>query len=80
MTHGNDPDKAGEKLKAYLQVLNREMLNREYIAGDYSLADITYIPFFVRRERYRAIIDESLPHLKGWMDRLLSRALVRATP
>jgi glutathione S-transferase len=56
------------------------MRAREYIVDDYSLADITYIPFFVRRERYKARIDDSLPHLKAWMDRLLSRPLVRATP
>jgi len=80
VVHGNNPDKAGEKLKEHLNTLNREMLHREYISGDYSLADITYIPFFVRRERYKVSIDESLPQLKGWMDRLLNRAVVRSTP
>ena len=80
VVHGNNPDKAGEKLKEHLNTLNREMLHREYISGDYSLADITYIPFFVRRERYKVSIDESLPQLKGWMDRPLNRAVVRSTP
>ncbi len=80
VVHGNDPEKAGAKLREYLNTLNQEMRGREYIAGDYSLGDITYIPFFVRRERYKVSIDESLPELKGWMDRLLDRAVVRATP
>jgi GSH-dependent disulfide-bond oxidoreductase len=56
------------------------MQGREYIADEYSLADITYIPFFVRRERYQATIGGDLPHLKAWMERLLERPAVRATP
>jgi GST-like protein len=54
--------------------------DREYIAGNYSLADITYIPFFTRLERYQAIIDDKVPHVKAWMERLLARPAVRATP
>ncbi|HEU4344449.1 MAG TPA: glutathione S-transferase family protein, partial [Candidatus Binatia bacterium] len=80
MAHDYEVEKSAEELKQYLQVLNREMQGREYIAGDYSLADITYIPFFVRKERYKATIDNDLPHLKGWMDRLLARPVVRSTP
>jgi glutathione S-transferase len=56
------------------------MQGREYLVDQYSLADITYIPFFVRRARYKAVIDDTLPHVKAWMDRLLARPVVRATP
>jgi glutathione S-transferase len=56
------------------------MRGREYIAGDYSLADITYIPFFTRLDRYQATIDDSVPNVKAWMERLLARPAVRATP
>ncbi len=80
IAHGYEVEKSGEELKQYLDTLNREMRGREYIADDYTLADITYIPFFVRRERYKATIDDNLPHLKAWMDRLLARPVVRATP
>ena len=80
VAHSYEVEKSSEQLKRYLATLNEEMRDREYIAGDYSLADITYIPFFVRRERYKATIDDSLPHLKAWMDRLLARPAVRATP
>ncbi len=78
--HGNEPEKAKEKLKEYLLTLDREMASRDYIAGDYSLADITYIPFFARLERYGVSIDGTLPHLKAWIDRLFSRPAVRSTP
>ncbi|MFQ5904088.1 MAG: glutathione S-transferase family protein [Candidatus Binatia bacterium] len=77
--HGNEPEKAREKLREYLNTLDQEMAKREYIAGNYSLADITYIPFFVRQERYGISFDNNLPHLKAWMDRLLARPGVSST-
>jgi glutathione S-transferase len=80
IAHDYEVEKSSQELRQYLETLNREMRGREYIVEDYSLADITYIPFFVRRERYKATIDDSLPYLKAWMDRLLDRPLVRATP
>ena len=78
--HGIEPEKAKEKLKEYLLTLDREMASRDYIAGDYSLADITYIPFFARLESYGVSIDGTLPHLKAWIDRLFSRPAVSSTP
>jgi glutathione S-transferase len=80
IAHDYQVEKSKEELKQYFAILNHEMRNREYLVDDYSLADITYIPFFVRLERYKATIDDSLPHLKAWRDRLLARPLVRATP
>ena len=80
IAHDHNVEKSKEQLRAYLKTLDDEMKNREYIAGDYSLADITYIPFFCRLERYQATIDDSIPHVKAWMERLLARPAVRATP
>ena len=80
IVHDYEVEKSREELREYLGTLNREMQGRVYIADDYSLADITYIPFFVRRERYKATIGDDLPHVKAWMDRLLDRPTVRATP
>jgi glutathione S-transferase len=80
IAHDHQVEKSKEELKQYLETLNREMGDREYIAGDYSLADITYIPFFCRLDRYQAKIGSDLPHVRAWMDRLLSRPTVRATP
>ena len=80
IAHDYQVEKSKEELKQYLETLNREMRERDYIAGDYSLADITYIPFFCRLERYQAQIGNDLPYVRAWMDRLLSRPTVRATP
>jgi len=80
IAHDFQVEKSKEELKQYLETLNREMRDREYIAGDYSLADITYIPFFCRLERYQAKIGSDLTCVRAWMNRLLSRPTVRATP
>jgi glutathione S-transferase len=80
IAHDYEVEKSKEELKEYLATLDREMRDREYIVGDYSLADITYIPFFTRLARYQATVDDSVPNVKAWMERLLARPTVRATP
>lgn len=80
IAHDYQVEKSKEELKQYLGTLDEEMRDREYIAGDYSLADITYIPFFTRLTRYQATIDDSVPNVKAWMERLLARPTVRVTP
>jgi glutathione S-transferase len=80
IAHNYKVEESGTELRTYLENLNRQMQGREYIADDYSLADITYIPFFVRRGRYQVSIGDDLPHVKAWMERLLERPVVRATP
>jgi glutathione S-transferase len=80
IAHNYNVEESGTELRTYLENLDRYMRGREYLADEYSLADITYIPFFVRRERYQVNIGDDLPHLKSWMERLLARPVVRATP
>ena len=79
VAHGIDPEKAKEKVRQHLATLDREMANREYIVGEYSLADITYIPFFTRQQRYGVSVDGSTPHVTSWVERLLARPAVRST-
>jgi glutathione S-transferase len=80
IAHGHQVENSREELMQYLDTLNREMHHRGYIADDYSLADLTYIPFFCRLERYQTTIDDTLPYVNAWMERLLARPVVRATP
>jgi glutathione S-transferase len=80
IAHNYKVEESGRELRTYLENLNRQMQGREYIADEYSLADITYIPFFVRRERYQVSIGDDLPNVKAWMERLLERPAVCATP
>jgi glutathione S-transferase len=80
IAHDYEVERSKAELREYLETLNREMKDREYIGDEYSLADITYIPFFCRLDRYKATVDESVPYVKAWMNRLLARPTVRSTP
>lgn len=77
--HGKEPEKAKQKLREHFLTLNREMEKRNYLVGEYSLADITFIPVFTRQQRYGVAIDDSMPYLKKWLERLLARPAVRST-
>ncbi len=79
IAHGKDPESARQRLIRYLEVLDREVADKPFIAGDYSLADVTFIPFYTRRQRYGVALDGVLPHLKRWGDKLVARAAVAAT-
>ena len=80
IAHDHEVEKSKEKLRGYLETLNQEMRDKEFIAGNYSLEDITYIPFFCRLQRYQTTIGDDLSQLKAWMERLLARPIVKATP
>jgi glutathione S-transferase len=47
--------------------------------GEYSLADISFVPFYTRRERYKVVIDDKYPNLKRWGENLIARAAVAPT-
>ena len=79
IAHDYKVEQSKAEVKEYLETLNREMAGRDYIAGDYSLADITFIPFFTRLERYQTTIGDNFPHVQAWIKRLLDRPAVRAT-
>jgi len=76
--HG-DAQQGQEQIKRHLGTLNQALAGRDYLDGGYSLADVTFIPFFIRRERYRFTVDDGMPDLKRWMERLLARPAVKST-
>lgn len=79
VAHDYKVDQSKAEIVEYLKFLDERMRGREYIAGDYSLADITFIPFFTRLDRYQATIGDDLPNVKAWMKRLLDRPAVKET-
>jgi glutathione S-transferase len=79
LQHDRNLDKAREKMADHLQTLDRELAGKHYLVGDYSLADITFIPFYTRRARYKVAIDESYPNVKRWAESLIARPQVAAT-
>ncbi len=61
-----------ETLRLY-QVLDNQLKNKEYLADDFSIADIATWPW-VRRYRWAGIEIEKLKHLHRWMDLLAQRS------
>jgi GST-like protein len=59
-------------------VLNKRLADREYVAGDYSIADMASYPWIVPHERQGQKLDD-FPHLKRWFETIRARpATVRA--
>jgi glutathione S-transferase len=77
--HKRNSDKATQHMKEHLTTLNRAMAGQKFIVGDYSLADVTFIPFYTRRERYGVVIDGNYPNLQRWGEELIARPAVKST-
>lgn len=59
-------------------VLNQQLAEREFIAGEYSIADIASYPWIVPHERQRQNL-EDFPNLRRWFEAIQARpATVRA--
>lgn len=56
-------------------VLERRLGDREYLAGDYSVADIACIGWIVPHEKQGQHLG-SFPHLKMWFDTVMARPAV----
>ncbi|MBD2508335.1 glutathione S-transferase N-terminal domain-containing protein [Nostoc muscorum FACHB-395] len=59
-------------------VLNKQLADREFVAGDYSIADIAAYPWIVPYERQSQNL-EDFPHLNRWFETIKARpATIRA--
>lgn len=56
-------------------VLNKRLSDREYIAGDYGIADMACYPWIVPWQRQQQNLDD-FPDLKRWFDRIQARPAV----
>lgn len=57
-------------------VMNTRLQDREYLAGDYSIADIACVGWAKLWERQGQKIEE-FPHLKRWLEAVLARPAVQ---
>ena len=53
--------------------LERELAGRDYFAGEFSLADISFVPPLANLERAGFSIPDEFPRLKAWWKRMKSR-------
>jgi GSH-dependent disulfide-bond oxidoreductase len=59
-------------------VLNKRLADREFMAGDYSIADMASYPWIVPHENHKQKL-EDFPHLKRWFEAIKARpAVVKA--
>ncbi|MEH1946981.1 MAG: glutathione binding-like protein [Nostoc sp.] len=59
-------------------VLNKQLTDKEFVAGDYSIADIAAYPWIVPHERQSQNLKD-FPHLKRWFEAIKARpATIRA--
>lgn len=59
-------------------VLNKRLADREFVAGDYSIADIAAYPWIVPHESQSQNLD-NFPNLKRWFEAIKARpAVIRA--
>jgi GST-like protein len=57
-------------------VLNKRLADREFIAGDYSIADMASYPWIVPYERQQQRL-EDFPHLQRWFNAIAARPAVQ---
>jgi GST-like protein len=56
-------------------VMNKRLADRDYLAGDYSIADMASYPWVAIWKRLNQTMDE-FPHLQRWIDRMKARPAV----
>jgi GST-like protein len=68
-------DRYGKEYNRLLGVMNRRLDDRQYLAGDYSIADMAALPWTRSAERLGQPLDE-FPSVKRWVDELVERPAV----
>lgn len=79
------PEKIPYAMERYIKetsrlyaVLDRRLADREFVAGDYSIADMAAYPWIVPHQRQQQNLDD-FPNLKRWFEAIRARpAVVRA--
>ena len=69
-------DRYQAESRRLLGVLDRQLAGHEWLAGDYSIADIANFAW-ARTHRWSGVDVSDLPHLKRWRDAIRARPAVR---
>jgi GSH-dependent disulfide-bond oxidoreductase len=69
-------DRYQREVRRLFEVLNTRLADNEYLAGDYSLADIANWSW-VRGYKWSGVDLEGLPHLRRWLDAIAERPAVK---
>jgi glutathione S-transferase/GST-like protein len=69
-------DRYQGETRRLFRVLDRHLADHEFLAGDYSIADIANWAW-VRTHRWSGVELDDMPHLKRWRDQLRARPAVQ---
>jgi GST-like protein len=69
-------ERYSDEAQRLVEVVDRRLGDREFLAGDYSIADVACFPWLVRHERLGIDTDE-LPNFCRWIDAIAARPAVR---
>jgi len=64
------------EVRRLFEVLDRRLEQHEYLAGDYSIADIAHWPW-VRSYKWSGVSIDGLPHLERWLNAIDQRPAAR---
>lgn len=65
-------DRYTKEILRLLDVMNLRLRDAEFLAGDYTIADIATYPWIATYERREVSIEE-FPHVKRWLDAIAAR-------
>lgn len=68
---------AKEVIRKGLSMLDRVLTDKEYLVGDFSLADVAFAPTLLQLDKLDVKVDSSLPNVKAWLGRLAERPSMR---
>ena len=69
-------DRYHREVRRLLEVLDTRLADREYLSGDYSIADIANWSW-VRGHKWSGVGIDGLDHLRRWLDRVGARPAVK---
>ena len=69
-------DRYQREVRRLLEILDRRLADNEYLAGDYSIADIATWPW-ARGYDWSGVSIEGLDHLRRWIDKVGARPAVQ---
>jgi GST-like protein len=70
-------DRYQHEVKRLFRVLDGRLADHEYLAGDYSIADIANWAW-VRTHKWSGVEIDDLPHLSRWIEQIRARPAVQA--
>ena len=71
---------ARELITKTLDMVNRELEGREYLAGEFSLADVAFAPMALQLEKLGVHVDTGHRNVRAWIQKLQRRASVASVP